>query len=464
MRHLWPFRIAASSLAIAFGITGCSSDDSAGSGGTAGTTNQGGSGGDAGSGGSSGSAGSAGSAGTSGSGGIGGAAGSGGTGGDPTGLCDDSGTPTPFEKTLIELPPNSWYEAPGTELRSVCVPDSVGVRGVVGCPAVISAWSGGAYDPVRRRMILWGGGHDDYWGNELYGFDLATGTWSRLTEPSTIPTGTSAGDFLNRDPLPDGQPVSRHTYDGVEYIAHLDALLGQGGARARDGGGTARTWLFDFATDGWSTPTEGPGGYSQATAYDEATRTVLVNGSESLHLFDVDANSWSSVPGFGFPPLWPRYAVHGDKTGAVDPTRGLFWVVGKGQILVWNIAGAAMVTDDWVTTGGGDYTNADRLSNHPEQVFISGGGDVYNVSAPGFDYDRAADAFVAWPNEGEPYVLDLASKAWTTGNPDGAPTSHTSGGTFGRWRYVDAYNVFILVTSVDENVYFYKHTAGCGPQ
>ena len=43
------------------------------------------------------------------------------------------------------------------------------------------------------------------------------------------------------------------------------------------------------------------------------------------------------------------------------------------------------------------------------------------------------------------------------------PTSETSGGTYGRWRYVDAYNVFILVNSVDENVYFYKHTPGCGP-
>jgi hypothetical protein len=71
---------------------------------------------------------------------------------------------------------------------------------------------------------------------------------------------------------------------------------------------------------------------------------------------------------------------------------------------------------------------------------------------------------VAWPNDGAPYALDLATKAWTVGSADGAPTSATSGGTSGRWRYVDATNVFVLVTSVDENVHFYKHTSGCGPQ
>ena len=98
---------------------------------------------------------------------------------------------TEFEQMLIELPGASWLEAPDTPMRTVCVDDSVGVRGIVGCAAAISAWSGGAYDSGRRRMLVWGGGHDDYWGNELYAFDLGTGTWQRITEPSTIPAGTS---------------------------------------------------------------------------------------------------------------------------------------------------------------------------------------------------------------------------------------------------------------------------------
>lgn len=56
-------------------------------------------------------------------------------------------------------------------------------------------------------------------------------------------------------------------------------------------------------------------------------------------------------------------------------------------------------------------------------------------------------AFVAWPDQGSPYALDLATKTWTR--------------LSARWRYLPKYNVFILVSSVDEDVYFYKDTR-CG--
>jgi hypothetical protein len=311
-------------------------------------------------------------------------------------------------------------------------------------------------------MLVWGGGHDDYWGNELYAFDLGTGAWERITEPSTVPAGVDDADFFNRDPLPDGRPVSRHTYDGVEYLADRDLVWGHGGSRARDGSATNVNWFFDPTTSTWSSRAEGPGGLSNSSAYDEAGGRLFVKRSESLHIYDLAGDAWTDVPGFGVPPLWPRYAEGGDKTGAFDPTRGLFWSVGSGEIMVWDAATNTHVTDDWVTTGGGDYSNADTAGSRPEQLFESGGGDIYEVSAPGFAYDSANDAFVAWPNAGAPYVLDLETKAWAIGSADGAPTSETSGGTYGRWRYVAAFNVFILVNAIDENVYFYKYTAGCG--
>ncbi len=379
------------------------------------------------------------------------------------GPCLDGTTETTaFEQTLIELPGDTWFEAPDTQMQAVCVDDSVGVGGVIGCRGVVDAWSSGAFDSGRGRMLVWGGGHDDYWGNELYAFNLADGAWERITEPSTIPEGMTDTDFFNRDPLPDGRPNSRHTYDGIEYLADLDLLWGHGGSRARDGNSTPINWFFDPTTSTWSTRAEGPGGFSNASAYDEARRRIFVKRSESLHVYDVDADVWTDVPGFGFEPLWPRYAVGGDKTGAFDPTRGLFWSVGSGEIMVWDSASNTDATDDWVTTGGGDYSNADGAGSRPDQLFESGGGDIYDASAPGFAYSTADDAFVAWPNGGPPYILDLESRAWTIGNPDGAPTSDTSGGTYGRWAYVAAFNVFVLVNAIEENVYFYKHTPGCG--
>ena len=376
------------------------------------------------------------------------------------GECTDRTVASAFERRLIELPAETWFEAPGTDMRSICVPDTRGVRGVVGCEAIVSAWNGGAYDAVHHRMLIWGGGHDDYWGNELYAFNLQSGAWSRLTEPSLIPADTTADRFLNRDPLPDGQPVSRHTYDGLQYLPDRQALFAHGGSRARDGNSTDRTWLFDAG--GWRMLADGPGGYALASAYDQAGQQVFVHTAEAFFRYDLVADTWTALPGFGRAPLWPRYAVSGDKTGALDPRRRLYWTVGSGQFFVWDIDGARVVTDDWLTIGAGVYSNLDRVAGYPEQRFESGGGDVFDSTAPGFAYDEATDEFVAWPNGGAPRILDLTTLVWREGSAEGAPTSRTSGGTYGRWRYLPEYNVFLLVNSVDENVFFYKHSAGCG--
>lgn len=363
--------------------------------------------------------------------------------------------PTPFEQTLLDMPADSWFEARNTQMRDVCVPDAVGVGGTGGCGAVIDAFSGGAYDGVRNQMILWGGGRDDYHGNELYAFDVPSGAWRRLTQPTTV-------DFTDRDPLPDGNPVSRHTYDALEVITQDDSLWAHGGLRASDSAPTLVTWIYDLAQSQWTSqnPTvPGPGGFAIGSAYDALSRRVLYRGTRDFFSYDVEANTWAPLKFFESSPEWPRYERNGTKTAAIDPTRRLFWSVGSGDILVWNIDTSSIVTDQWVTTGGGVYTNADHVEGNPEQVFVSGGGDVYNSEAPGLAYDIAADQLVAWANDGGPYRLNLQTRVWTQGSGDGAPTSQTYGGTFGRWRYIPDYNVFILVNDVYDDVVFYKNTA-----
>jgi hypothetical protein len=379
---------------------------------------------------------------------------------------EDDERRTSFERTLIELPARTWFEAPNSHLRDVCPDPWIDGRD---CGIALSDNSG-AYDSPRRRMLIWSGGFAGYLGNELYAFDLRTGTWSRITEPSMRPEDTSPAEFYNRDPLPDGQPVPRLSYDGVEFLSDVGLLWVHGGSQAIDRMGNRNTWVFD-ATAGWSERTEGYGGFNLASAYDAVSRRVLVHHSEALSIYDVENDAWAFYP-LRNPPWWPRYGNALAKTAVVDPVRGLFWSVGgqcragdcQGTVLVWNIGTGMPVTDEWVTTGAGDYTNRAIVETYyPEQLFESGGGVIYYATAPGIDYDSAADDLVAWPNAGAPYALDLTTKEWTSGGDVGAPTAPGRRGTYGRWRYVAAYNVFILVNSVDENVYFYKHTSGCGP-
>lgn len=366
---------------------------------------------------------------------------------------------TSFERQLIGLPANTWLEVPNTRLADVCAPGSFGVAGKIGCSGVTDAWSGGAYGRGPRKMFVWGGGHNDYWGNEVYAFDLRSGRWQRLTDPSPGALVSAA----NGDPLPDGRPNSRHTYDGLQFIERAGLLFAQGGSVSPGGGKTALTWLFDPITLNWRNDGNigGPSDYGMASAYDSSSGTVLLRSTKALWRYKSDEGKWVRLADFGASPLWPRYEVSGNKRAAIDTKRRLFWSVGNNDFLVWDLENGKLVSDGWITRGGGDYSNEARLGRHPGQALRSGGGDIYNASAPGFDYDRKADQFVAWKG-GSPYILELASRTWRTGSAAGAPATQARNGTYGRWRYVPEYNVFILVNGVTSNVFFYKNTPG-GP-
>src|SRR5204863_9685163 len=81
----------------------------------------------------------------------------------------------------VAMAPGTWLTLPDTKMASVAAPTSPG--GTSGPSAVIGAWSGGAFDTRRGRLVLWGGGYSDYAGNELYAFSLGAMSWERLTEP-----------------------------------------------------------------------------------------------------------------------------------------------------------------------------------------------------------------------------------------------------------------------------------------
>src|SRR3954449_5127276 len=82
---------------------------------------------------------------------------------------------------LDTLAPGQWYDVPASHLEEQF--PTPRPAGNTGPSAVIEAWSGGTYDSVRGPLVLWGGGHSDYAGNELYAFDIATLKWSRLWGP-----------------------------------------------------------------------------------------------------------------------------------------------------------------------------------------------------------------------------------------------------------------------------------------
>ncbi|MEQ1503992.1 MAG: hypothetical protein ABMB14_17250 [Myxococcota bacterium] len=368
---------------------------------------------------------------------------------------------SPLEQQIIAMPADSWLEIPNTPFLDACRAVEANRPDLSlneGCAAIINDWSGGAWDPDHRWLLLWGGGHGGYAGNEVYALSLHDGAWSALTEPSV-------GPFDNSDPLADGNPASRHTYDQLVWLDG-QGMFAWGGSVAPSGNSTDTTWRFEPGNGRWtqlasSTVYESVGNFSSGTAYDPVTDRVLVRSYTHFQAYDVAADRWEEIEDFGYEPYWPSLSVYGVRSAAIDPTRRLYFAFGGGDYLVYDIDADALVFDQWVTTGGAPFDNSATAGDHTEQAYATGGGEVLNAEGPGLEYDPPADALVAWLGGG-PWVLDLTTRVWSRADGTGAPAEPIERGTYGRWAWMSYLNAFVLVNEVEQNAYVYKHTAGCG--
>ncbi|MEO8410995.1 MAG: hypothetical protein ABI478_10525, partial [Propionivibrio sp.] len=93
-----------------------------------------------------------------------------------------------------------------------------------GPSSILIAWNSAAFDKRRNLMYFTGGGHTDYGGNEVYEFDLNTGEWTRLTNPSLLDRLYVQRDYQQSASTPwrrlcwapkvPDVPAAAHTYGG----------------------------------------------------------------------------------------------------------------------------------------------------------------------------------------------------------------------------------------------------------
>ena len=346
---------------------------------------------------------------------------------------------------LDALELGTWYAAPDSHLGEVVpTPEPPGNPG-----SITGAWSGAAFDTARNRLVVWGGGHADYSGNELYAFDLALMQWQRLTEP-TMPVPADG----THDAYPDGRPGSRHTYSGLEYLsAPYDRFFSGGGSLWRGGQCGGNTWTYDFEAvvpeDGWTWVAEDDLGCGAIVAFDADAGVVWAQHNWLLERFDPQMGTWT----VGTSDLYWNTL---NTNGVFDPVRRAFVMVG---------------TDENPRTFVYDLSDPDDITG--ELLDTTGDVEIELANAAGLSYDAMADRIVAWSGEPdlgiEPasiYLLDLDAATWTVESPDDGdvvPSEAIASGTWGRFRYAPDYNVHILVNRITDPVYFYRVEAGTGP-
>ncbi len=337
---------------------------------------------------------------------------------------------------IDSLQPGHWLEISNTNLSSVYPSPTPG--GNTGPSSIMSTWNGGAFDTKRNRLMVWGGGHMDYFGNEMYAFDISTMTWSRITDPS--PTLVACTLYMS-----DGQPGIHHTYNTLQYSGLIDSFISVMGGGYGSNCGTivnrdTTTDLFKISTNTWGKGSLQPasgGTIDRISAVDPATGLIYSHGTyggSRLIEYNPLKDTWKIKSS-------SEYLEIGS-TAAIDPIKRLMVAVGgyggKRQIVVWDL------TKDtgygFVPTTSGDTTLE------------------YNKNM-GFQYDPTINKFVGWLDGTDVYVLDPTTWVWTkmAASSDNAVTPTAApNGTFGRFRYIPSKNAYILVNSTTGNVYFYK--------
>ncbi len=334
---------------------------------------------------------------------------------------------------LPEIPPGHWHEIPDSSLVASGL-----IKGGDGSVKRITAWSSAAFDPGTNRLFVWGGGHGDYAGNEVYAFDLEAQRWEQLSDPAD-------SDRERTDTYADGSPRSRHTYDYIEFLPSAKRLMSFGGAALYPYGNiaTRRISEFDPGTRSWLTGRRAdvPAGGNMIGAHarlDSSSGDVYFLPSQraALMRYSYAADRWSEG--------WGVHYVRVHSTAAIDPKRRLFVLIGSGagapQALKWDLDRPGPATDlRSVTTG-------DK--------------EIERAYAPGFDFHPGSGVFVAWSGGADVHVLDPASWRWTRRAPApgnrAVPAPQLSTGTYGRFRYVPGLDLFILMNGVERNVFVYR--------
>jgi hypothetical protein len=339
-----------------------------------------------------------------------------------------------FAGPIESLPVGQWLELPNTKIRSV-LPSPV-PGGNTGPTSITVAWNGAAVDSKRSRLIIWGGGHGDYFGNEMYALDLPNMSISRLTNPSTYCNQSNCTDFL-----PDNTPTARHTYDGLTYMSHADRFVSFGGALSPCGNGSSKIWTFNFAASQWkmmspTSPVDWDGN-GQMAVYDSATQRIYFDQQTDFCYYTFGMTT-------GNPNGYTHISTHAyldyHLSATIDTKRRKFVILGDGVNIIDLTTGALST----MTT-----------SNTP--------GIATSGQNPGISYDPVADRIVAWHGGKNVYALNMDTQAWTAYSPASGPTSSApSQGTYGRWNYVPGYSVFAMVNSIDENGWVFRLSAGTG--
>ena len=142
----------------------------------------------------------------------------------------------PLLPLLSQMPENSWLHANANLFSNVWTPpdlEPLYLCCTMPPSKIINSWSGFGWDSNRGDLILFGGGHANYPGNDVYRWHSSSLLWERASLPSEIKLDPVLG-YIPIDGV-DNAPISSHTYDNSLFLPIADRFITWGGASFNNG-------------------------------------------------------------------------------------------------------------------------------------------------------------------------------------------------------------------------------------
>jgi hypothetical protein len=377
-----------------------------------------------------------------------------------------SKTPSKSSKIIKNLVPHTWTAISVNTLADVdpCPSRDCGYIGSEGQNGMLDDWTGGIFASEEGELgglVVWGGGHRGYYGNEVYFFDLKTRKWSRKSEPTV---GQTIGDPSTFDLdtetclYYDGNPVAQHTYDAITYIPttrqfflpQLADIASENPGNPDKDCGSTHGMTFNFTNSTWTKleqPTPTTRKYN-ITEYDKKRNAVWVwrntYGRGGLAKYDVVSGQWTTYNPDDIAP-------QAHSTGAIDPERDLLVVA------IFEYAKkAGMHVKDLA------YPDTKRFA-----LNTTGDTEIEDASNAllGFEWVPSLGKFVAWSSGSSLYYLTPPAKDWQTApwvwkkvTLKGIAPPDPMNGPSGKFQVAPELDIAFVVTDRKAPVYAVKLT------
>ena len=417
---------------------------------------------------------------------------------------------------IAAAPENSWVKLNATTYQSVWPENDYRApygSGVSGPSTIILAWSGFAWDSKRSRLLLWGGGHANSSGNELFAWDASTRQWSLALYPSDVISVSGGGAHDTVDGARHS-PLSSHTYASNQYLPTIDRMVVFGGAAHSTGGAMvlrdppgAATSLRNVGCYTLQPALLGQGfvgGLPGSNPHRNTTLGVDLPGARAWEMRDWMAPDAQAFVGFGARTnsgvdvrkeagadvAYALFASNAWRISFAEDWRndaitkvGRYWAETQDTLRAVAIHNAANL---FVSTGNAtkpltfwdlDYAGAGNNDKSVLAANLGGAGASSflseDIRKAGMAYDPVRNRLLAWLDGGRIYEITVPTgkptptTGWTvTVLVDPASTrpqtpaemgANASSGVTGKWRYAPDLDAFIgLQHKTDGNVWAFK--------